>query len=332
MVKRVHSLKELKAAFKEATLSQGLSLSDQGQYAEAVPYLDQIKDFSTLDTECKSRVKVTYVTYGKELQNQGQLQHAISCFSRAREINPNDILLLERTRLLHRYRDYRCSTNIGEFRKCFGFGITTGGFDKYEYPFLEIAKKKGILQTPKTVARSPMIDAFETIGVYRTKAQGRHLLSQKIREYKGGNPSLALPFAWILADFVRSMTEIVRFIDVIVPSPSNPMKHLRRGFIPSLLIGKELSNCLAIPYRELFYVKPMDCRFRDMSYSEAKELVSYRVGRCHTIVSGRCVLVVDDIITSGKTLTLLADILKTTGASTVYAITLAKTGPPRKEV
>jgi len=328
--KRVHSVKDLKAALHEAALSKGLVLSDATQHAEAVAFFATFKDFSILDTESKSRVKISYCAYGKQLQHQGDLDGALRCFSRAREVAPNDVLLQERTKLLVSHRSYKGWENIAEFRRYFGFGFTSSGFGKYLYPFLEIARQKKIIQQAQVPAQSRLIDAIETIGVYRIQAQGRHILSYKIREYKSGTPSLAFPFAWLLADFIRSMTEFVRFVDVIVPSPSNPNKYVARGFIPSLLIGKALSGCLAIPYRELFSITPMECRFRDLPYAQAKELIRYREKRIDKIVSGNHILLLDDVITTGRTLTLFADVLKSAGASAVYGVALAKTGAAKE--
>ena len=336
MQKRVHSFKDLKAALHEASLSKGLVLSDATQHAEAVAFFDTFKDFSILDTESKSRVKISYCAYGKQLQHQGDLDEALRCFSRAREVAPNDVLLQERTKLLVSHRSYKSWENIAEFRKYFGFGFTSSGFGKYQYPFLEIARQKKILQQAQVPAQSSLIDTIETIGVYRIQAQGRHILSYKIREYKGKhpfsspNPALALPFAWLLADFIRGRTELVPFVDVIVPSPSNPENYVTRGFVPSLLIGQELSRCLAIPYRELFSITPMDCRFRDMPYAQAKELIKYREKRIDKIVSRNQVVLLDDVVTTATTLTLLADVLKSAGARAVYGLALAKTGAAKE--
>lgn len=332
MKKSVHSLKDLKAAFRESALSRGLALCEAGQHVEAVASFDMVKDLSALDIESKSLIRTSYSTYGKHLQHEERFVEARRCFSRAREARPDDVLLLERIRLLASRPEYRTWENIGEFRRYFSFGFTSGGYDKYTYPFLEIARQKGILQQPLVRAQSSLLDAIETVGIYRIQAQGRHLLSYKIREYKGGNPSLALPFAWLLADFLRSMTEFVKFADLIVPSPSNPNKYLGRGFIPSLLIGKTLSECLAIPYRELFSIKPMACRFRDMPYGEAKELIKYKERRIDKTVARNWVLVLDDVVTTARTLTLLADLLKSAGATAVYGLALAKTGAAKEGI
>ena len=328
---RVRSLKDLKVVLRNSALVKGSELSRIGQHAEAVVLFETIKDFSGLDAESKSLVKISYCTCGKVSQHEGDFGKAQRDFSRAREVCPHDVLLIERMKLLASYRKYQTRDNIGEFRRHLGFGVTSGGYEKYEYPFLQIAKDKGILEQPRIDSESKAIDAIEAIGRYRIQAQGRHLLSHKIREYKGkhpfgsANPSLALPFAWLLADLVKSSTELGGIVDVIVPSPSNPENYLARGFVPSLLIGQELSRCLAIPYRELFLVTPMQCRFRDMSYLEAARLVRFRERRCDKIISGSQALLLDDVITSGTTLTLLADLLKRAGATAVYGIAIAKT-------
>jgi len=329
---RIHSLKGLKSALQESALMKGAMLSHAGQHTEAVALFDTVKDLSALDAESKSLVKISYCTYGKTLQHQGKFSEAIRCFSRAREACPDDILLTGRTKLLALHHDYNTCENIAEFRRHFALGFTSGGYDKHQYPFMEIAKDKGIFEQVKISTRIGMVDSLECVGTYRIQAQGRHLLSYKIREYKGkypfssANPALALPFAWLLADFIKSRTELTRFVDVIVPSPSNPENYVARGFIPSLLIGQKLSDCLAVPYKEMFSISPMPCRFRDMSYSAAKGLIRYREKRYDKIVSGNQILLLDDVITTGTTITLLADLLKSAGARAVYGIALAKTG------
>ena len=332
MPDKIHSLKDLKTALQRSALSEGAKLCQVGRHAEAVSVFDTINNLSACDTMSKSFIRIAYYSHGKTSQSKGDFKEGLRCFSKARETCPDDVLLTERIKLLASYQEYGNDQNIAEFREHFGLGFTSGKYGAYEYPFLEIAKEKGILEQLKPALRLGSVDSIQSIGRYRIQAQGRHLLSYKIREYKGKhpygstNPSLALPFACLLADFIRSNTKWIDVIDVIVPSPSNPENYVARGFVPSLLIGRKLSACLAVPYRELFSVNPMPCRFRDMSYSKAKELIRYKEKGHARIVKGRHILVLDDVVTTGRTLTLLGDLLKTDGATAVYCITLARTG------
>ena len=332
MQRRLNSLSGLKAAIQNNSIAEGLSLSNGNKHSEAVLCFDAFKDFSRFSEKEKLSIKTSYYSCGKIALNAEKSQEAARYFKRALDADLNDALLLERTELTPTCFKYNSLENIAEFRRSFSLGITPGRFGDFKHPYYEVAYESKIIQEPISQIRLQSLDAVKTIGVYRTMAQGRHLLSAKIREYKKGQPGLANPFAWLLADLLLESTEFVKFVDLIVPSPSNPNKHISRGFIPSLLIGKELCKCLAIPYRELFFVKPMDCRFRDLPYNQAKELVKYREGKSLKKLFGNRILLLDDVLTSGTTMNLLADILKSSGAIAVYGLALAKTGPAKQGV
>jgi predicted amidophosphoribosyltransferase len=74
----------------------------------------------------------------------------------------------------------------------------------------------------------------------------------------------------------------------------------------------------------------MDFRFREIPYDEGKTLIRHKSGQTRNIPQGRAVLLLDDVATTGRTLSLHADVLKENGAKNIYAITLAKTGRPKE--
>lgn len=327
----IHSFGDLGGALQEANLKSGLKHSDEGDYTKAVEAFDAIKDLSSLKADIKQKIKEAYSARGKELQHQWKLPEAKNCFERARETDFNDVCLLSRRKLIDNHRGYRTIDNIARFRAVLKEGCTAGGYGTHPYPFITIAEKNGLLQQPRDmVEESRFISDFHNIGVYRSPYQGRHFLSQLIRQFKyKKDAELAGPFAWLMADFMRSRTELLKHIDLIVPSPSNPNKQHERGFTPCLLITEELSRCLAVPYFELFLVEPLECRFRQISHNEGKNLIRYKSGQCHSIAFGRNILLLDDVATTGRTLSLLADVLIEGGARAVFAIVVAKTGPPK---
>ena len=147
--KKLHSLRDLKTALSEYNLHRGLELSEAGKHEDAVHCFDTLKNAAALDAGAKGRLKTSYYAHGKHMQREGKHGEALRCFSRIREVYPDDILLLERTKLLASYHEYRTIDNICEFRKQMGFGVISGGFEKYKHPFLEIARQKGILQEPE---------------------------------------------------------------------------------------------------------------------------------------------------------------------------------------
>lgn len=331
MKKSFHSFEELEKALLQANLDEWLAYLDKGDYEQAVKSLDSVGDLTSLTQHEIAKAKEAYCAYGKRLQVEDRLSEARSRFERARETDPNDMALISRIRLLRGYTPYRSAKNIGDFRKMLKEGFTEGKYGTCPYPFLTIAETyPNLLQQPRESLReSKHIRSFQNLGVYRTKYQGRHLLSELIRQYKyRAHPDFAHPFAWLIADIIRGKTKLLAHIDMIIPLPSNPNKQVERGFTPCLLIAEELSKCLAVPYFELFMVAPMDCRFRDMAYDAGKKLIRYKKGQPHTIASEKSVLLLDDVATSGRTLSLHADVLKENGAREIHALTLAKTGLP----
>lgn len=331
MKKSFSSFGELKKALPKINLDEGLAYLRKGDYEQAFKSLGSAGGLTSLSQPEKEKVKEALCICGKHLQFQGKLREARDYFERARETDPNDIALLSRINLLRGNTNYRSAKNIGEFRVMLKEGFTEGKYGGYPYPFLTISGKySDILQAPRDPLReSRHIASFQCLGVYRRQDQGRHLLSQLIRRYKyGAHPELAPPLAWLMADFIRCRTNLLEYIDIIIPLPSNPIHQTERGFTPCLLLAEELSRCIAIPHIELFAVAPMDCRFREMAFAQGKELIKFKRGQPHKIAAGKSVLLLDDVATSGRTLSLHADILTENGVKEIHALTIAKTGLP----
>lgn len=327
MSKRINSLGDLKKALSEKSLDSALELCEKANYKEAVELLDPIKNLTAFNTSIKTKIKEAYYRYGMQLQHDWRLRDALRCFTRAREADPDDSALLMRTNLLRGYQSYRQTDRIGKFRAMVKQGFTEGKYGNHPSPFLTIAENHGLLEEPKELLiESKLIKQYYSIGIYRRPDLGSHLLSNLIRQFKyQGKSELSLPFAWLLADFIRFRTDLLKYIDLIIPLPSNPNKQTERGFTPCLLIAKELSECLAIPYYDLFLVKPMECRFRDMGYDEGKRLIRYKSGQSRNIPRRKRVLILDDVATRGRTLSLHAEALMENGANSIYAVTIAKT-------
>lgn len=330
--RRVRSLADLKKARMHADLADGIDCAEKGNFKDATQFFNSVKDLTGLEVSLKAKIKDAYYCRGKELQYLWNLNEARACFEKARNIDINDIALLARIKLLQNHRVYRTPNNIGKFREMLKEGFTVGRYGSLQYPFVELADKYELIQEPEyPIYESDKIEMFLCIGIYQKQWEGRHMLSTLIRRYKRfAHPELAYPFAWLLADIIRSRTELLKQIDIIVPMPSNPNNQVERGFTPCLLIAQELSACLAVPYYELFTVAAMNYRFRDMSYNDGMALIRHKSGQTQSIPKERNVLLIDDVATTGRTLSLFTSKMKESGAKNVYAITLAKTGRPKQ--
>jgi len=149
-------------------------------------------------------------------------------------------------------------------------------------------------------------------------------------------PSLARVFAEIAAQRLREMmaavlTEAAKDSPsppVLIPVPLHPRRQRERGYNQSLLIARALSEMWNI---ELLPQALRRTRFTQpqvkLNADERAQNVSEVFAPHHAEkIAGRTVLLVDDVITTGATVSACAQALHQAGAAGVIAVALARTG------
>ena len=134
----------------------------------------------------------------------------------------------------------------------------------------------------------------------------------------GRHPGLLDEIAEHLAHAARSTLPRV---DLVTWAPSSPARSRMRGFTPAEHLAKALAKAIGRPARALFRL------------DEGPALASLNAGARKAVLIGRlhlhCVepppvlVVVDDVLTSGSTLSTCARRLLNAGARTVYGLTWA---------
>jgi ComF family protein len=105
--------------------------------------------------------------------------------------------------------------------------------------------------------------------------------------------------------------------DVIVPVPLSP-SHLReRGFNQALEIARPLARALGLPLDTRHLVRERETLPQSRLPWRARRANVRRAFACTADCSGRAVIVVDDVMTSGATLDAVARALKDHGAARV---------------
>ncbi len=133
---------------------------------------------------------------------------------------------------------------------------------------------------------------------------------------------LARPLAQRLAVVVPRLGPL----ELIVPVPLHRWRRWGRGFNQSALLAKELSRVAALPFDARLLRRGRATKSQaGLSDEERRVNVkgAFQV-RAAAAVRGRRVLVVDDVITTGATLSACADALNAAGARSVAALTLAR--------
>lgn len=113
----------------------------------------------------------------------------------------------------------------------------------------------------------------------------------------------------------------------IIPVPLHPEREKARGFNQATVIGRELSRVTSIPLDEVSLIRMhhtnrhragMDARERRETVDNAFR-VSYPA-----LIAGERILLVDDVFTTGATVSSCARALLEAGAEEIYVLTIAR--------
>ena len=128
------------------------------------------------------------------------------------------------------------------------------------------------------------------------------------------------------------LTEVVRREPLslstrVVPVPLHPKRLKTRGFNQASVIGQTVSKVLKLPLDEVSLVRVsttekyragMDTKGRRDTVAGAFRVIHPR------IVAGENILLVDDVFTTGATISACAEALVAAGAENVFVLTVAR--------
>jgi len=162
---------------------------------------------------------------------------------------------------------------------------------------------------------APTIGTFElSLGPYSGG------LERAIRAYKFQQTRrLSLLFGKTLAETLRAAQW---HPDLICAVPLHPLRYMQRGYNQSALVAKVTARHTGLPYRPLLRrVRTTQQQARLGAAARQRNVAgAFR----STPLSGEQVLLVDDVMTSGATVTECALTLFAAGAGRVYVATLAR--------
>jgi ComF family protein len=114
-------------------------------------------------------------------------------------------------------------------------------------------------------------------------------------------------------------------VDVITPVPLGLARLVQRGYNQSALLARPLALALGVRYYPQSLRRSRETRSQvGLSAAQRKENVIGAFEARSDLVSGRNILVVDDVTTSGATLEACAVALFDAGALKVFGLTLAR--------
>jgi len=141
----------------------------------------------------------------------------------------------------------------------------------------------------------------------------------KYRNLKAISPCLAE----LLADYLESNSLPG---EALLCVPLHPRRLRERGYNQSGLLARELGRRVGMPVIEdcLIRVKQVQPQVRAVDVAERRKNVADAFVCRDERISGKQIILIDDVCTSGATLESCAAVLKSKGAASVWGLTLAR--------
>ena len=189
----------------------------------------------------------------------------------------------------------------------------------------EICDKCGKMKEECMCASLPKYDEAAVVSYYENEAK-KALIEMKRSQNKN--------FGWFagqkLGELIKTCPEWLS-CDGIVPVPMSKRKKIARGYNQAEIIAKEISSVTGIPVMK-------DCIIKQGGYREQHTLnAAEREKNIESFLpagrdlEGMKLILCDDILTTGNTLSRCAEILKMCGAKAVYAAAAATARRKREE-
>jgi ComF family protein len=160
------------------------------------------------------------------------------------------------------------------------------------------------------------------VAAYRS----RGLVRQVLHQFKyGGQRHLRYPIAAWLGESLSDPRLRGRRFDAVIPVPLHPARERERGFNQASLLAELFSAAASLT------LQPALERIRytttQTAYDRSERMENLRGAfrlRKNKDVRGLCVLLIDDVLTTGSTLSECARVLRAAGAVSVHAATAAR--------
>jgi ComF family protein len=163
---------------------------------------------------------------------------------------------------------------------------------------------------PFEIARSVVLyDGGIKEAIHKFKFEGKRALSS----FLGG----------FLVDHLKRGYIPVKKIDAIIPLPLSRKRERQRGYNQTELLAKEISAQYPIKMDSRSLIKSKDVA-PQFELSRVNRLLNIKGAFSCSPLTGKNVLLIDDIYTTGATVREASRALKAAGAGDVYVLTLAR--------
>jgi len=174
-----------------------------------------------------------------------------------------------------------------------------------------------------TICHKCQSQIWDIDGIYSIFKYGG-AIRQAIIQFKYENIKvLADPLSHFMVEYLKK--HHLSF-DIIIPVPIHRRRLRERGYNQSSLLAQRLSRMTRIPVAEgsLIRTKHTSPQAKTDNVEQRRKNIRNAFKCVNHDISGKRILLIDDVCTSGATLNSCAASLKSVGAASVWGLTLAK--------
>ena len=207
-------------------------------------------------------------------------------------------------------------------------GNNVGNYELLKKPYCDKCSSPGV-KTEDCILKD-LVYGFEKIyalGIFSKQRKPYPHLSTDIRYLKDyHNKSKAVPLGYALDSLLQNLYPHLLSADFIVPVPSHDEKMKKRGFNQVELImnnfcsKNNMKSLLCLNQIVNFDLRPISLKER---YDAVKNAFSFN-SEFSEDISDAHIILLDDVVTSGATVSECSKVLKEAGASKVDVLTCAR--------
>ena len=169
--------------------------------------------------------------------------------------------------------------------------------------------------------KHPLIE-IRAVGIYtlHLPRDDQNQLSKEIWQLKDGDPSMADKLGECMVYVINNHYQYLKDVDIIVPAPVGDVK---RGYNQAALLAKYVSENISIPCKDILYKKEEYPPQHDTSLQEKENAIRGKIG-CREEITGKKVLLIDDVYVTGNTKNECVRALKDRGAGDIWGLVIGR--------
>lgn len=140
--------------------------------------------------------------------------------------------------------------------------------------------------------------------------------------------SIGKNLGWRLGEILKK-EEFTKGFDYIIPVPLHLSRKRERGYNQSKILAEEISRAVSVPVTKKVLIRKKKTKDQTHLSPEERErnVRGAFVVRANSVLQGKKVILVDDVMTTGATLKECARVIKEAGAREVVGVTLVVVNP-----